>query len=301
MEKKGDETQGVGKFYDHSEGRYIHGNNFVTSCLQVGENYIPHKSKMYLKEDAAEAMDEEFRTKLEIAYEEMIEPLETPEGTDLYVVFDSWWYSSDLIGKINNLGHEVVCRLKSNKKILVNGEEKNVRNLAENLEFEEVAFKVRGKEKEYLASILEVKIPKLGRVRLVVSKKGEDGDFHYCMSTDLDLTMKEILQIYENRWSVEIAHKEANQKFGFKEYQMRDKEAIERFMQISFLSWTIIVLAHTTGKEFETVIEEMGIGEILDEVKLLYLIETVMVIKRIVETSTSKEELGDRMADFFWS
>ncbi|KXB01348.1 hypothetical protein AKJ41_01945, partial [candidate division MSBL1 archaeon SCGC-AAA259O05] len=30
--------------------------------------------------------------------------------------------------KINNLGHEVVCRLKSNKKILVNGEEKNVRN-----------------------------------------------------------------------------------------------------------------------------------------------------------------------------
>ena len=63
MEKKGDKTEGVGKFFDHSKGRYVNANNFVTSCLQVGEVYIPHKAVMYLKREAAKAMGEEFKTK----------------------------------------------------------------------------------------------------------------------------------------------------------------------------------------------------------------------------------------------
>ena len=40
VEKKGDKTDGVGKFFDHAKGRYINGNNFVTSCLQVDDVYI---------------------------------------------------------------------------------------------------------------------------------------------------------------------------------------------------------------------------------------------------------------------
>ena len=35
VEKKGDKTEGVGKFFDHSKGRYVNANNFVTSCLRV--------------------------------------------------------------------------------------------------------------------------------------------------------------------------------------------------------------------------------------------------------------------------
>ncbi|HEQ78435.1 MAG TPA: hypothetical protein ENI78_02290 [Euryarchaeota archaeon] len=42
--------------------------------------------------------------------------------------------------------------------------------------------------------------------------------------------MEEVLETYGNHWSIELAHREANQKFGFKEYQMMDKKAIERFM-----------------------------------------------------------------------
>ena len=58
------------------------------------------------------------------------------------------------------------------------------------------------------------------------------------MSTDLYLTLEEVLEM-ENRWSIELAHREANQKFGFRDYQMRDKRAI-KLMQLSFLAWTII-------------------------------------------------------------
>ena len=86
VEKKGDKTDGVGKFFDHAKGRYINGNNFVTSCLQVDDVYIPHKARMYLKEETAEVMEGEvFHTKPEIAYIDLIEPLHVPEGVKLYI------------------------------------------------------------------------------------------------------------------------------------------------------------------------------------------------------------------------
>lgn len=120
------------------------------------------------------------------------------------------------------------------------------------------------------------------------------------MSTDLDLGMEEILEIYENRWSIELAHREANQKFGFKDYQMRDKKAIERFMQLSFLAWTIILIAKVTGKDFKTVIKEMKLGEVLDEAKLLYFIEMLIALQHIFNSAGSKEELAERLADLLW-
>ena len=44
-EKKGNCTDGVGKFFDHSKG-YVWGNNFITSILQFKGFFIPHIAKM---------------------------------------------------------------------------------------------------------------------------------------------------------------------------------------------------------------------------------------------------------------
>lgn len=297
VEKKGDKTDGVGKFYDHAKGRYINGNNFVTSCLQVDDAYIPHKARMYLKEEAAEAMGEEFRTKPEIAYTDMIKPLQMPDGVKLYIVFDSWWYSQELVLDARELGHHVVCQLKSNKKIKG---DVNVSELAAAVKYREVKIMVRGKEKIYHAAEQVVGVPGLGEVKLIISKKGDDKKSNFYMSTDLALSLEEVLEIYENRWSIELAHREANQKFGFKEYQMRDKKAVERYMQLSFLAWTIILIAKVTGKDFKTVIKEMKLREILDETKLLYFVEMLVSLQHIFDSAGSKEELVERLADLLW-
>lgn len=296
-EKKGDKTEGVGKFFDHAKGRYINGNNFVTSCLQVGEVYLPHKVKMYLKEEAAEAMDEEFRTKPEIAYTDMIEPLQVPEGVAVYVVFDSWWYSGELTRNILALGHHVVCQLKNNKKLQG---DVNVSELADTAKYSKVEIEVRGKKKVYLASEHIVKIPEVGEVKLVISRRGKDKAPNFYMTTDVGLSQEEVLEIYENRWSIELAHREANQKLGFKDYQMRDKRAIERFMQLSFLAWTIILIAEVTGKHYGTVIKEMRLSEVLDDVKLLYFVEMLIAMQEVFDSAGSKEELAERLADLLW-
>ena len=99
-EKNGIKTDGVGRFYDHSKESYIWGNNFVTSVIQSKGLFIPHKAKMYSK-NSDECVN--FKTKLEIAFNEIIEPLKVPKGMNLCIVFDSWWSSEDLINKCINL------------------------------------------------------------------------------------------------------------------------------------------------------------------------------------------------------
>ena len=61
-----------------------------------------------------------FKTKLEIAFDEIIEPLKVPKGMNLCIVFDSLWSSEELINKCINLGHSVVCQIKSDRKVGIN-------------------------------------------------------------------------------------------------------------------------------------------------------------------------------------
>ncbi len=74
--------------------------NFITSALQVGEVYIPHLARTYIKKEDA---GENFRTKYEIAYEDIISTLKAPKSASTYVLIDSWWYNKDFICKIFTL------------------------------------------------------------------------------------------------------------------------------------------------------------------------------------------------------
>ena len=72
---------------------------------------------------------------MEIAFEEIIKPLVVPKSIDLYIVFDSWWFSSDLFSKCLKLGHNIVCQIKSDKKVGINKDMYfQVRDLANQIE-----------------------------------------------------------------------------------------------------------------------------------------------------------------------
>lgn len=280
-EKKGEDTAGVGRFLDHGKGRFIWGNCFVTSCLQYKEHYIPHIAKMYLKARDAERLGEPFRTKPEIAYQDIIKSLEVPEGMKVIVVFDSWWASKELIAKILALGYNVICQVKSDRLItLEDGTTVGVSELAEDMpekDFQEIKIKVRGKDKTYYAREKVVGLEGIGRVKLVISKK-KDKTPNFYISTDLSLSVEEILETYEDRWNIETAHREGNQKLGFKDYQMRDKLGIERFIQLVFLAWTILLAAKLRGEEYHAVMKRLRLGELIDEIMVLIVLQVVLKV-----------------------
>lgn len=79
-----------------------------------------------------------------------------------------------------------------------------------------------------------IEIEGVGRVKLVVSET--DATRRYYLSTDLGQSAAEILTAAEARWNIETAHQEANEKFGFKQYELRRKQGIERYIQLVFLA-----------------------------------------------------------------
>jgi hypothetical protein len=276
-EKRGKKTEGVGRFFDHSKG-FIWGNSIVTSVIQAKDLFIPHKAKIYVKKDEAGA---DFRTKIQIALYDIIKPLQIPQGTELMVVFDSWWYSSSLVKSCLDLGHNVTCQIKSDKNVILdNGEMFQVKKLAEKIEkneYRKVAIKTRGKSKIYLIAERVVQLGKSTQVRLVISKENNSSEPKYYICTDSNLTAKKILSIYENRWDIETAHREANQKLGFKDYQLRGKKSIERFMQLVFIIWTGILLV-----ELETPPDgskrKRTLGEMVENIKYQSFLDMMIYV-----------------------
>jgi hypothetical protein len=280
-EKEGNQTDGVGKFYDHSKEAYIWGNTFVTSVVQSKGLFIPHKAKMYIKENDE---NENFKTKIEIAFEEIIKPLIVPESIDLYIVFDSGWFSSDLLSKCLKLGNNVVCQIKSDKRVGINKDMYfQVRDLANQIEdkyFAKTTVNVRGKKKTYYAFEKKVIIDKVGEVKLVISKRKRDAKTKYIISTNGSLSPKEIISIYEDRWDIETAHRETNQKLGFKDYQLRDKHSIERFIQLVFSVWAAILLWEMDNPPPKDGSKSRTMGDMIDQVKMQAVGETFEYVMR---------------------
>jgi SRSO17 transposase len=275
-EKKGKRTDGVGKFFDHSKG-FIWGNNIVTSVLQAKGLFIPHKAKIYVKKEDAGT---DFKSKIQIAIKEIIEPLKVLAGTELMVVFESWWYSAALIKSCRELGHHVTCQIKSNKKVILDdGESLQIKSYAKRFDkrdFKEVTIKARGKRKSYFIVEQVVRLDKSRQVRLVISKENMNTEPKYYICTDIDLTAKKILSIYSDRWDIETAHREANQKLGFKDYQLRSKHAIERFMQLVFAIWTGILLVEIEGPPSGT--KKKTLGEMVDQVRSESIVDLMVYV-----------------------
>jgi SRSO17 transposase len=301
--KTGDATDGVARLYNPVAGETELGNKLVTSCLQVGDVYVPYLARMYVPEDLAPDFDEPFKKKTEIAVEEIVTPLQLPAGAALTVVFDSAYYGDERVVTIQDQGHDVVCRLKSDKHVSLQDVvwTQRVDARASTLEYESTTITVRGKEKTYDVASEVVEIEDVGPVKIVTSKT-DDTTRHY-LSTDLGRSAAEILELVEHRWNIETVHEESNAKFGFKQYQLEGKQAIERYIQLVFLAWTLVTFAERANVAFWE--ERGGLSVRLDHAKEAYLVETLLEIFEEVAPSLPRaerrEQLHELVREFSWS
>ena len=136
--------------------------------------------------------------------------------------------------------------------------------------FKETKITVRGKEKRYLTFSKIVSLGKLEKVKLVISKTADGKSTKYIISTQIEDTTEQILSTYGDRWNLETAHREANQKLGFKQYQMRSKKAIERFIQVAFSLWTALVLIELENSK-QSDISNNTLGTMIESARTKFL------------------------------
>jgi len=106
----------------------------------------------------------------------------------------------------------------------------------------------KAKPRAYYAHEERREVHSVGEVRLVFSTMKEDlksatpDDVKILMTNDLRLRLRDVIELYSLRWQIELFFKELKSTLGFHQYQFRNFEPVEGWMELAltaflYLEW----------------------------------------------------------------
>lgn len=76
------------------------------------------------------------------------------------------------------------------------------------------------------------------------------------MTTNLNLGAKEILETYCARFQIEFSIRDLKQHLGFEQYQVRRSEAIEKFLNICVLVYSLLKIIFVTEGDLQRLVQK---------------------------------------------
>src|SRR6266498_3543215 len=103
---------------------------------------------------------------------------------------------------------------------------------------------VKVQEQTYWCFTLRVRIPGLGKVRLVVSFEHEalTGRSVVLVTNRVDWSAAKIIALYLQRWPTETFYQDGKGQLGFDDYRMRSAEAIGKHWCLVFVAYSLLHL-----------------------------------------------------------
>jgi len=237
-EKTGLHMEGAGYHYDSAQGRSVWGHNLVTTHHVNGDAEYPVRLTPYLKRETCSRKEWVFKTKIQLACEQ-VEAFTPPAGTRTVVVFDSWYFCRQIVEAARARRWEWVTQAESNRIVHHEGRRMNVTQLAQGLPEKGFRKATIGGEALTLQG-LEVWMPKIGAVKLVVSRE-EDG-FHFYVTNRLDWSDRQVLKAYRVRHTIDLFYRDVKQNLGLGEYQVRKGRGAITHWHLVFTAYTILTL-----------------------------------------------------------
>ena len=243
-------------FHDHNESTknrpcYKKAFCYLECTLRIGRIVVTVDLRLYLRAKTVRRLNRyrppdqriPFRSKNSLA-QSMLEALRPllPQGWTVYVQFDSWYASEQLIKYVRRQGWHVMCGLKCNRKL--NG--KRLDQLA-------YAFRHRrytqvqvtaadgNKTTYYVRQTIGrlVKVPY--DVRVFFSKRHpREKSQAYFMSTDLTRSAQQALQGYSGRWSCEVVNFYLKTQLGLADFRVQSYEAVDKYIVVVLLTWAYV-------------------------------------------------------------
>jgi hypothetical protein len=108
------------------------------------------------------------------------------------------------------------------------------------------------KPRVYYAHQETANVRSVGRVRLVFSTTHQNlatatpDDVKLLMTNNLDLSLREIIELYSLRWQIELFFKELKSTLGFDQYRFQSFQAVEAWVNLAFA--TVLFLEHQRAK-----------------------------------------------------
>lgn len=298
-----EKTEGAQFQYCPPLGREENCNVAVASCFVSNSKHFPVDFRSYIPLDNKEP--EKFKSKLDLA-KELIDDALAKGITFGSVVVDSWYPSTDLIEFISSKNLSLVAEVKINRSILfTHPQTKQWRYLrGEQImpllkQFYPHKFKAvnipqaNGKDKSILTYAFKSKLkdcPVEVQVIFVFDKwsQSDDKDAHILITTNLNLTVRDVILTYLLRWGIEESFRELKDAFCFDQYQVYHQEQIQRHWILSFLSWTLTYWIKQNGCLSKILNEPpQTIGQCKQAIASLIIIDSSFLLSKNREVAVS--------------
>jgi hypothetical protein len=205
-----DENDIVCWHYEHSKQRSVKGINFLstlyhnqTISLPIGFELVA-KTEEYLDKKTGKMKRRSPLTKNEMAREMILQAVKN-QVLFRFVLFDVWFASSENLLFIKHIcKKDVICPIKSNRKIALSLEEKI------NGQYKAVSTLEIKPHAELEIYLEGVDFP-LTLVKQVFTNEDGSIGILYLISSDRTLNYDYLTTIYQKRWNVEVYHKSLKQ------------------------------------------------------------------------------------------
>jgi len=250
IEKFGKYIKDSGTFWDHSDERYMHAQDYiiVNYVNPRSKKHYPLEFKRFKKEEQCVWTGEEFKKMTELTIE-LIDWCHE-KGVEGNFTFDSFYTCAEIQNHINSLKNAdgtsrgYVGDLKFNRKLTFKGVEQQAVEFARTIPpSDRKAVTVDGIKQWYLSVC--VKMPNIDhKVRIVILYKYKnDAEPRKILVTNkIHWNAERIIETYRCRWTgTETFHRDGKQELGMGDCQLRDGTGQTRHMYCVFLAYSLLV------------------------------------------------------------
>ena len=272
-EKSGKKFDGSGLFFDHSAEKYIWGHCIFIQGLLIplatgNWTAIPVQASIFIRKATLEkeGREEEFETMIEKAVN-MTKQLSEQVSKPLTMVADAFFYKKKFFAKLYESGIFVLTRCRSDAVAYRPAEQPKVNK--------------RGRPKKYGEKVKLMELLKIEILSIMcVNIKGKMQEVEYVMkdllirgfahpvrflvikakipvilmTTNLNLTAAQMLEIYSARFQIEFCIRDMKQHLGITQYQVRRFEAVKKFLNIAVMIYSLIKIEFFTNSAFQSIV-----------------------------------------------
>lgn len=194
--------------WDHSQGRFVKGLNFVSLLYQAGELALPiavelvEKTETFWDAKARKAKAKSKYTKNE--YLRAMLRVAQQQVAYRYLLADSWYASAENLNAVLALGHHFLMALESSRTVALSEAARAAG------QFQAVDTLVFPDEQPLRVFLRSVEPAVLVSRQVFTNKDGSQGVLHL-VSSDTSLNQAQLTTIYQRRWKVEEYHKSLKQ------------------------------------------------------------------------------------------
>ena len=243
IEKRGKKMDLVSKIFDHKTSRFIYGHTVVTAVIMFRNVVLPWRFQVQVPKSVSGAE----HLKLTQVAASLVTNFQFPWDFKVRVLFDSFYLSPCVTKACESRGFTWFSVASRNRKFtrrhshlarrigefapgVIRSEGKNVR-----------MRRAKGWRSNRLAP-LDGRLGRTGRVRMVISKRPKDpwNKLLAVVTTETNLSAREIMVIYERRWQIEVMFKELRSSLGLCDYQVLSRNAIERHLHLCGITYQVL-------------------------------------------------------------